>query len=247
VKPPDLVAHRGYPRRYPENTGSGIEAALRRGTRYLEVDVQLTADGAPVLFHDPDLERVCGVPGSIHEHTLAELAGLRASEPDRFGTRFRDEPIATLAGLRTLIDSHPSVTVFVEVKPIAVERFGVLPVLEALDGPLGDRRDGWILISYVPELLDAARSRGWARRGLILETWSQRSEDRIGDLDVEHLFCNVVKLPRHGPLDTGGPALAVYDITDPERAMDLSGRGARFVETFAIGEMMDALAGEPPS
>ena len=52
---PELVAHRGYALHYPENTLIGIEAAIRAGARYVEVDVQLSADKVPVLFHDRTL------------------------------------------------------------------------------------------------------------------------------------------------------------------------------------------------
>jgi len=51
-----LVAHRGWQRRYPENTLPAIKGALDAGARYIEVDVQLSADGVPVLFHDRTLQ-----------------------------------------------------------------------------------------------------------------------------------------------------------------------------------------------
>lgn len=67
------MAHRGYALHYPENTRAAIRAALAAGAKYFECDVQLTADRVPVLFHDESLDRVCGVPGSIHEFKFAEL------------------------------------------------------------------------------------------------------------------------------------------------------------------------------
>ena len=68
---PEHVAHRGYTRHYPENTLIGIEAAIQAGARYVEVDVQLAADKTPILFHDRNLKRVCGVQGE--EQFLAWL------------------------------------------------------------------------------------------------------------------------------------------------------------------------------
>ncbi|MGF1546037.1 MAG: glycerophosphodiester phosphodiesterase family protein, partial [Thiotrichales bacterium] len=61
----DLVAHRGYALRYPENTLPAIEAALAAGARYVEIDVQLSADQVPVLFHDRSLMRMCEVTGAL--------------------------------------------------------------------------------------------------------------------------------------------------------------------------------------
>ncbi|MDQ1363614.1 MAG: glycerophosphoryl diester phosphodiesterase, partial [Pseudomonadota bacterium] len=62
---PNLVAHRGYMERYPENTLVGLEAALQCGAGYIEFDVQCAADGTLVVIHDTELTRTCGVNGNI--------------------------------------------------------------------------------------------------------------------------------------------------------------------------------------
>jgi len=69
---PELIAHRGYASRYPENTLPAIEAALKAGARHVEIDVQTSADHIPVLFHDATLERLCGVQGRIRDAELAD-------------------------------------------------------------------------------------------------------------------------------------------------------------------------------
>ena len=78
---PELVAHRGWPRRYPENTLVSIEAAIAAGARYVEVDVQLTRDLVPVLFHDENIRRICSMEGTISHYTFEELRRFPASEP----------------------------------------------------------------------------------------------------------------------------------------------------------------------
>ena len=52
-----LLAHRGWASRYPENSRAGIEAALRAGVPSVEIDVQLSGDGVPMVIHDAGLER----------------------------------------------------------------------------------------------------------------------------------------------------------------------------------------------
>ena len=116
---PELVAHRGYPQHYPENTLIGIDAAIRAGARYIEVDVQLSADRVPVLFHDRTLDRLCRAPGMIHEFTREELKNFHALEFERFGYKFAQNPITTLAELGALLVRHPQVTAFIEIKRIA--------------------------------------------------------------------------------------------------------------------------------
>ncbi len=66
-------AHRGlHGNGIPENSMPAFAAAIREGYG-IETDVQLTADGIPVLFHDDTLDRICGVPGRVRDFTLAEL------------------------------------------------------------------------------------------------------------------------------------------------------------------------------
>lgn len=237
---PELVAHRGYALHYPENTLVAVEAAIRAGARYVEIDIQLTADKLPVLFHDRDLERLCGVIGKVHEFPFVRLRGLRASEFGRFGYRYAQVPIATLAEFVALLQREPQVTAFVELKRISIERFGtasmlgqVLPVIEPV-------RDQCVLISFSQECLLAARQVGRHDLGVILEQWSDRKSGLVQKIRPDYLFCDAASLPRRGGLRTAPARLAVYEITDPNEAAALARRGVELVETFAIGEMLSA-------
>ena len=51
----DLQAHRGGRGLLPENTLVAFENALRMGVSTLELDIAITADGVPVISHDPAL------------------------------------------------------------------------------------------------------------------------------------------------------------------------------------------------
>ena len=57
-----------------------------------ELDVRFTADGVAVVFHDPDLGRMAGTRGRLHELDLAEFRALRAAVPGVAAV-----PFATLA------------------------------------------------------------------------------------------------------------------------------------------------------
>ena len=235
---PELVAHRGYALHYPENTLVAVEAAIRAGAHYVEVDIQLTADKLPVLFHDRDLERVCGVVGKVHEFPLIRLHGLRASEFGRFGYRYAQVPIATLAEFVALLQREPQVTAFVELKRISIERFGTDSMLEQVLPVIEPVRKQCVLISFSQECLLAARQFGWHHLGVILEQWSDRKSGVVQKIRPEYLFCDAVSLPRRGGLRTAPARLAVYEITDPNEAAALARRGVELVETFAIGEML---------
>ncbi|TRD22612.1 glycerophosphodiester phosphodiesterase family protein [Palleronia caenipelagi] len=55
-----------------ENSRSAFLAAVEHGYG-IELDVQITRDGIPVVFHDPGLERLTGRIGWVADHTAAEL------------------------------------------------------------------------------------------------------------------------------------------------------------------------------
>ncbi|MCR9126378.1 MAG: phosphodiesterase [Rhodobacteraceae bacterium] len=59
----------------PENSMAAIHAAVQAGYG-IEIDVQLTADGHAVVFHDYDTRRLTGQPGPIRQRTLAEACAL---------------------------------------------------------------------------------------------------------------------------------------------------------------------------
>jgi glycerophosphoryl diester phosphodiesterase len=70
---PIPFAHRGGALDLPENTMQAFEYAVTLGYRYVETDVQVTADGVLVAFHDDDLSRTCGRPGLISTLPWSEV------------------------------------------------------------------------------------------------------------------------------------------------------------------------------
>lgn len=72
-------AHRGLfdnASESPENSLSAFQKAAENGYG-IELDVQLSKDNIPVVFHDASLKRMCGVDGNVWEYTLAELKQMR--------------------------------------------------------------------------------------------------------------------------------------------------------------------------
>lgn len=231
---PELVAHRGYPRHYPENSLIGIEAAIRAGARYVEVDVQLTRDQVPVLFHDLTLERVCGVPGTIYDIDFEALRRLRAGEYERFGYRYAQVRVTALGELAELLKRYPDVTAFVELKTESLARFGISVMLNRVRRALGAVERQCVLISYDLEALAAARA-DWPI-GAVLDRWP-RWRATLKALAPEYLFCAVAGLPWFGRLRFQNARLAVFEVTDAPLALRLARRGIALVETFAIGEL----------
>jgi glycerophosphoryl diester phosphodiesterase len=68
-----VIAHRGASWEERENTLPAFERAIAMGADFVELDVQATADGALVVFHDLDLDRLTPLTGPLRRRRLAEL------------------------------------------------------------------------------------------------------------------------------------------------------------------------------
>ena len=84
--PPWIVAHRGASGELLENTLEACLRAVALGAPMLEVDVQLAADGEPVVVHDWDLRRLAGDRRVVERLTAAELAAVGLTRGARTGT-----------------------------------------------------------------------------------------------------------------------------------------------------------------
>lgn len=236
--PPVLIAHRGYALRYPENTLAGIGAAFAAGACYVEFDIQLCADRVPVLMHDESLRRTTGVDGSVLETPLARLRMIEVSERERLGEESRGGRIPTLAEAVELVRSRPRREAFVEIKCESLERFGLDDTVGATVDALRSAADLLIVISFDREAIRRARELGAPRIGWVLEEWSVAARSDAESLGPDFLFSDRRLLPPGERVWPGPWRWAVYEVTDPDEAMELAGRGVELVETMALTEML---------
>lgn len=86
------VAHRGLhdiAKTVPENSLLAFRKAIEGGFA-IELDVRITGDNQVVVFHDPDLTRLCGRQGTVRAMPLAELKTLTLLGTPEFVPSFRD-------------------------------------------------------------------------------------------------------------------------------------------------------------
>ena len=95
--PPLIIAHRGDSAHRPENTLAAFASALELGAELVEMDVQITKDGAVVVMHDPSVDRTTDGRGRLRDLTLREVRRFSAGYPVRFGAAFAGERVPTLA------------------------------------------------------------------------------------------------------------------------------------------------------
>lgn len=78
---PLAIAHRGASGEFLENTLPAIERAIALGADGIEIDVQLSADGVVMVFHDFDLARLANRPDAVGALTAAELQAIPLVDP----------------------------------------------------------------------------------------------------------------------------------------------------------------------
>lgn len=131
---PMVVVHRGSWSAAPENSRAAIRAA--RGFDMVEIDIRLSADGHPVLLHDPDLARTTGVAARCSDLTLAELTSLTL----RAGAGGPNAPMTaeSLPDLDAALDAAgPDLLVDLDVKVVAdIERVAEIAARRADRGRL---------------------------------------------------------------------------------------------------------------
>ncbi len=236
---PELIAHRGYAARYPENTLVAVRAAVAAGACYVEIDVQLTADGVPVVVHDADLRRTAGRDISVLEQVYAQLADVPVGEPARFDDRFLSVKMPTLETLVTWLKTQPQVTLLVEIKEESLHAFGTDLVVGCVMDVIAPAQRQCVVISYDVPALEAARRGGCEKIGWVLHTWDEAAHRTAQVLQPDLQICNYTKVPDAPDALWPGPwQWALYEITEPSLALVWAEKGAAFVETMAVGEML---------
>lgn len=160
-----LYAHRGLHDNgtdAPENSLRAFRRAVEAGFG-IELDVQLSKDGVPVVFHDFTLKRGCGAEGKVCEHTFEELQQHRL-----WGT---DQKVPKLEEVLELVDGR--VPLIVELKAESID----IGVCGAADKLLSEYKGMYCVESFNPlAMLWYRRHRGRIFRGQLSDAFLKEGE-----------------------------------------------------------------------
>jgi glycerophosphoryl diester phosphodiesterase len=117
-----IIAHRGASAYYPENTLAAFEGAIRLGADMVELDVQLSADGEVVAFHDEKMSRCTDNQCKVAECTLATLKNLDAGS--WFDKKFRGTKIPTLSEVLDVCKNKVAVNIEIKTEAVSDEISG---------------------------------------------------------------------------------------------------------------------------
>ncbi|MGH8293026.1 MAG: glycerophosphodiester phosphodiesterase family protein [Gammaproteobacteria bacterium] len=235
---PTLVGHRGWPAHYPENTLEGFTAAVAAGARWLECDVQLSADRVPFVCHDATLQRTAGRALDITATPARELDVVGIGEAARFGARFAAVRLARLTALADWLKRQPGVTQFVEIKRQSLRHHGMQPVVDAVMTALQPALKQCVVISFDHLCLAPARQQGAVRIGWAVEAADAQISRSAADLQPDYLFTDEKLFARVRAALPGPWQWVVYHTEVAERVLELADQGAAMVETNDIGTLL---------
>ncbi len=223
VPRPLIIAHRGASAERPENTLAAFRRALALDVDGIELDVRVTRDGVPVVFHDPTLRRLTGRAGRLAAKTWAELRSL----PIRGG-----EPMPRLVDVLRL--TRGLAVVQLELKSGPIE-----PIVHAIRSA---RAEEWVILaSFDRHLVAAARDQVPAIPRMLISEGREAPAALVrhlaacgaGGLSVNHRAVRSAVWVNHFHLR--GYAVWAWTVNDPTVARRLADWG------------VDALLGDDPA
>jgi glycerophosphoryl diester phosphodiesterase len=160
----EIIAHRGYSQKAPENTVSAFNLAWENKTDACELDMYLTKDGKVVIIHDKDTKRTCGgVQLDVAGSTLEELRKLDAGSWK--DPKYAGEKLPTLEEALATMPLGNNKRFFLEIK-CGPE---VVPAVAAILEPMRARADQLVIISFKLEACAAAKKAlPWVKNYLIV-------------------------------------------------------------------------------
>jgi glycerophosphoryl diester phosphodiesterase len=207
----------------PENSRAAVRAAVAAGYG-IEIDVQMSADGQAMVFHDEDLDRLTAEHGPVKARTAAELGRIRL--------RDAEDGIPTLPEVLALIDGR--VPLLIEIKDQTLTMSETDGRLEAATAAALQSYAGPVAVmSFNPHAVASmARLAPQLPRGLTTsaydpEDWSPLPEatcirlraipdyDRTGASFLSHEAADLAR-PRVAELKAQGAAILCWTIRSPE-------------------------------
>jgi glycerophosphoryl diester phosphodiesterase len=162
----------------PENSMAGAKAAIEHGYG-IEIDLQLSKDGVPMVFHDYSLERLTGANGPIAQRTAAELSDIELTGGN--------EAIPTFKAFLKLVNGQ--VPILVELKDqdgalgtnVGVLEKATCALLQSYSGPNA-------LMSFNPHsVAKCAEHAPEIVRGLVTERFSEQAWSLVPAVRREEL------------------------------------------------------------
>ena len=235
----EIIGHRGYAARAPENTLMSLEAALTAGARAVEFDVHVASCGTPVIIHDDVLDRTTDGSGPVSGQTVEQLRTLDAGS--WFDPEFAGERIPTLADALDRVAGR-ALHIYPEVKeirePSDVDRI----VRIVRDSTMSDRTTfisiDWSILERI-RAVDAAVRIGFivVTADLFDQALSLALADRVAVLDLSHEIAlddpSMVRRAKDEGVD-----VVTWTVNEPDEAIRLRQAGVTGFTTDHVDRLL---------
>ena len=227
LKLPKIIGHRGCAAYAPENTLESIQTAADLGVKWVELDVKLTRDGVPVIFHDETLERTTNGSGNMADTLYEDLRQLEAGS--WFADGFTGIKIPTLEeALDVLLERDLGLNL--EIKPCPGREVETAEVALDMLSTIWDDHSNILISSFQHPSLEAARdmANDWAR-GLLIggddmpENWRELAD--YLDVKTMNLGSRLVTRELVEEISDLDMATLVYTVNEPDEARKFQSYG----------------------
>lgn len=195
LKLPKIIGHRGACGYAPENTLASIHTAADLGIEWVELDVKLTKDQVPIIFHDYTLDRTTNLSGNVADRRWKELQ--EADAGSWYAESFIDTKIATLEdAIEVLIDRNLGLNL--EIKPCPGREVETAEVALDMLSSIWDDHERLLISSFEHVSLETALDMAtyWHRGLLLPEEWPENWHELAEYLNVSTINVNAAHVTR---------------------------------------------------
>lgn len=234
---PPVIAHRGASAYAPENSHSAFLKAKQLGVQWVEFDVQITADGELVIFHDEDLSRTSNGKGYLYQYTLAQLKEFDMGS--WFDVSFHSEKIVTLAEMIDFLNTQ-QLSANIEIKARPGTELLVAKKLMAI---LQDGKVPFFVSSFSFAMLSALRQLHCGfRLSLLLDHWVSNWQSICDELNCVGIGIDyqLLTAERIKAIHATKRIVMAYTVNDSRQAADLFAQGVDAIFSDCPDKMLVA-------
>lgn len=226
LKLPRIIGHRGAAGYAPENTIEAIHVAADLGIEWVELDVKLTKDQVPIIFHDETLERTTGTGGLVAETTYDDIKELDCGS--WYGESFIGTKIPSLEeAIEAMINRDLGFNM--EIKPCpGREKETAEAALDVLS-TIWDAHDKLLISSFQHVSLETALdiATDWHRGLIIPKEWLDNLAELVEYLQLSAISFNGNAATRDQveKIINMNKISIAYTIDDPHKATQLRNWG----------------------
>ena len=240
---PPVIGHRGACAYAPENTLASFLKAKQLGVKWVELDIQMTADQELVVFHDDEISRTTNGRGRIQDHPLSYLKSLDAGS--WFHPEFCGEKIPTLQEVISFFQEQ-GLAVNIEIKPQSTDpKIMADKIVEMIGESLKKKTFPFFISSFDTAILKQVKKANPALPiAHLADQWSDDWREICDELDCIAFGLNYKTVTEEKVREVLATNRLVfsYTVNDPVVAARLFSWGVSVVFSDCPDKIMAALA-----